>query len=467
MTLHEQAALLRRRLDDTSPLEPTVRSVYRVATPLILSTVTWTVQSYIDRLLLSWHSVHAIAAVVPAGCLTWAAIGPLDALVGFANTLVAQYHGSGQRRGVGLAIAHAFYLALTGGLLLLLLVPLVGPVFRAAGHETSVLELETVYGQIVLLSGLPTLLGTAASCFFSGLGRTWVVLWVNAAVTLIYIPLDYLLIFGLGSLPGYGIVGAAWATVLAAWIEAVLFVAFMLWFDRSDRYAIRSSLGMWRPRLLRLLLRYGGPEGMMVLADLAAWTWFELVVGRLGVVALAATNMAFNVNSIVLFPLNGLSLAVSTLVAQQIGRGSPRAAKQVVWSALWPAALLLLPICTAFFFVPQLFLAPFAVGMAPSDYARLEQLAATLLRFVAAYTFFDLCVNVFAGALRGAGDTRFVLIATLAIAAGVLVLPSAVLAYLGHLTVLRLWALATAYIGTLGVTFAMRMILHRSTVPIV
>ena len=80
-----------------------------------------------------------------------------------------------------------------------------------------------------------------------------------------------------------------------------------------------ATLRGWRPDgpLLRRLLRYGVPNGVNFMLDIMAFTLFLLIVGRLGAVELAATNLAFNINSLAFMPLIGCGIAVSTMVGQR------------------------------------------------------------------------------------------------------------------------------------------------------
>jgi MATE family multidrug resistance protein len=85
-------------------------------------------------------------------------------------------------------------------------------------------------------------------------------------------------------------------------------------------------------------------------------------------------------------------------------------------------------------------------------------LAANLLKFIALYSLFDTANVVFAAAIKGAGDTRFALWASLSLSWGLMVVPSVVvLRFLGG-TLYHLWAFATLYIVVIGVVFFARFL---------
>ena len=93
----------------------------------------------------------------------------------------------------------------------------------------------------------------------------------------------------------------------------------------------RRPYQLWTGRrfnaaIFRRLLRYGGPNGLQMLVEIAGFTVFLLLVGTLGPEAMAATTLAFNVNTLAFVPMLGLGIALSTMVGQQLGRNNPQLA---------------------------------------------------------------------------------------------------------------------------------------------
>ncbi len=111
------------------------REVLILATPLILSTASWSVQHFVDRMFLSWYSSEALAAAMPAGMLHFSMVSIFMGTVGYVGTFVAQYHGASMYHRIGPAIWQSIYISLVGGLLLLCAIPFAEPVFRLIGHS--------------------------------------------------------------------------------------------------------------------------------------------------------------------------------------------------------------------------------------------------------------------------------------------------------------------------------------------
>ena len=110
-----------------------------------------------------------------------------------------------------------------------------------------------------------------------------------------------------------------------------------------------------------------------MLVEIAGFTLFLLLVGRLGPDAMAATTLAFNVNSVAFVPMLGLGIAVTTMVGQQLGRNQPDLAARATWTALWMAVVYMGTMAVLYVAAPDLFLLGHAAGLAPEQVRRAAQ----------------------------------------------------------------------------------------------
>lgn len=431
------------------------REVLGMAVPLILSTGSWTIQHFVDRMFLTWYSAEAIAAAMPAAMLNWTVIGLFVGTAGYVNTFVAQYYGAGQYARIGAVVWQGIYFSLLATPIMYLALLIGDGFFLWLGHAPALAAQEGRYFRILMLGAPAVVLSNALSGFFSGLGKTWTVMWVNTAATAVNIGLDYLLIFGRGGFPELGIAGAGIASDLAALAAVGLFL--MLVFRKKHRraFATTSARG-WEAPLLRRLIAYGMPTGVQFLLEVSVFTLFVLLVGRLGVMELAATNIAFNINSLAFLPMFGMTIAVSVLVGQRLGRNQPELARQTTWSAFHLALAYFTLLACGYAFLPELFLAPFGWQASADSFGPVAHLAANLLKFVALYSLFDAANMVFSGALKGAGDTRFVALANLILALVTMAVPCTLIVYFFHGNIYALWSFATLYVCALGLTYYAR-----------
>lgn len=433
------------------------RSVLSIAVPLILSTGAWSILHFVDRMFLTWYSPEAIAAAMPAGMLNFTIMSLFLGTAGYATTFVAQYHGSGQHQRIGPVLWQGIYIAVAGGILHLLLIPLAGPIFRFVGHEPLVQEYEIVYFQVLCLGATPAIASSAIAGFFSGRGKAWPVMWVNVLATVLNIILDYALIFGKWGLPELGMKGAAIATVLSACFS---FAIYLILFSRSGYESRYYTLRGWmfeRPLFLRLMY-FGFPSGVQFFLGMAGFTAFILLVGRLGTMELAATNIAFNINNLAFMPMIGFGMAVSVLVGQYLGKGKPDLAQRSVYSSFHLTFLYMASVAAAYLFVPNIFINPFASQADPASFAAIRKTTLILLRFVAIYSLFDALNIVFASAIKGAGDTRFVMFMIAIVSSLALVVPSYIALVLLQAGIYTAWTIASVYVSILGLVFLFRFL---------
>jgi len=429
------------------------REVLAIALPLFISTGTLSVMMFIDRMFLLWYSSDMLAAAMAGGMLYWTMICFPVGVAGYINTFVAQYFGAERPERIGAATWQGMWIGVYAAPLFLAAIPVAPYLFHWAGHDPQVIPHEIAYFQILCFGAPAAVIAAAQEALFTGRGVTRVVMVVDIAALLVNAVLDYIWIFGAWGFPEMGIQGAALATVVSGWFRVGVFAWLMHREPVRRAYSLATA---WRVdrSLLRRILRYGGPNGFQFLVDAAGFAVMIMLVGRFGKVEMAATALAFNVNTLAFIPMLGVGIAASTLVGQQLTRGRPDLATRATWTAL-TFALAYTAVCGTFFlFTPDLFLLGHRAGADPQEFAQLRDVAVVLLRFVAAYCLFDAMQIIFAGAIKGAGDTWFVLLVSL-----VMSTIGVISCWLGlGLGLFWWWFVLTAWICALGLIFCLRFL---------
>jgi len=444
-----------RRIADRWRRKGGYRELLTIAIPLIASTSTWSIQHFIDRMFLTWHSPAAIAASMPAGMLSFTITCIFIGTASYAGTFIAQYYGAGQYERCGHSLWQGIYVGLIGGSIQILLIPFAGQIFNLIGHAQEVREAEHTYF-VILSFGAPfVIVSSAIASLFSGLGRTWPVLWVNVIAMMVNLFMDWALIFGNWGFPAMGIAGAGIATVLGFIAATAAYLFLILRPGYAEKYAtIRGWRFEWT--LFKRLIRFGVPSGVQFFIDIAGFTVFVLLIGRLGTVSLAATNIAFNISTLAFMPMIGLGIATSMLTGQRLGEQKPELAERSAYSAFHLAFLYMGLIASLFMFFPDCFIAAFSHHSEPNSFIAIRTLTVTLLRFVALYCLFDAVGIIFASAVKGAGDTRFVMTMMLVLSAVLLVIPSYLAIVHFSLGIYIAWTFATTYVVILSIAFYLR-----------
>lgn len=393
------------------------RETLRVAWPLIVSMGSFTLMQFADRLFLAWYDTVAIQAALPAGILSFTLISLFMAVAGYAGTFVAQYHGAGDRDGCSRATAQGLWIALLSWPPMLILLPVGQAILRVSGHPADVLAAELGYYTILMWGSLAVPLGAAVGGFFSGRGDTATQMWATVAGNAVNIALDYGLIFGALGLPRMGIRGAAIATVIGGAVTPAILLGIYAGRRLQREYRTRT---LWRPDLALMgrIVRFGLPAGLQIFSDVGSFTLFVLLTGRLGGVSLAASNIAFSINNLAFMPLLGMSTAASILVGQYQGRRRGDLAARAGWTALKVGAFYMILIGATFVLFPAQYYALFGARRDGVDAAALLPVGRWLLLMMAGWGLLDTVNLVLSGALKGAGDTRFVMIYFIAMAWG-------------------------------------------------
>ncbi len=156
------------------------------------------------------------------------------------------------------------------------------------------------------------------------------------------------------------------------------------------------------------LLRFGIPAGFEMFLSVTAFNLFVQFMQSYGTVVAAAVTIAFNWDIVAFIPMLGMSQATTALVAQNIGAGDREEAKRSTYVALRVAWLY-----SGFMVLLFVFGTRYLVGAFTSDFGanagQIASLAVVMLRLAALYTLADSAQLVFTGALRGSGDTRWVM----------------------------------------------------------
>jgi multidrug resistance protein, MATE family len=437
------------------------REVLGVAAPLVVSSLSWTIMTFVDRMMLNHWSGAAMSAAFMGGVVWWAVVCLPLGICAYTGTFVAQYHGSGHPERIGPAVWQGAWIALLTSPLVLAMIPLGSSLLGLNATENE-------YFGILCWSAPAMLASQSLSSFYSGRGKTVMVMIVDAAFALLNVVLDWWWIFGLtiGSgegaievFPAWGIAGAAWATTVSMWFKAATYL--MLFVAPWNHRAFAAWAWPFDLALVRRMLYYGIPSGVQMMLDIMGFTVFVMLVGRLGEVEKEATSMTFSVGSLAFMPVMGIGLAASILVGQHLGENRDQAAARATWTSMQVSWVYMGLVSLVMIGAPEWMLSGFFVGEAvegdSATRAAVASTAVVLLRFVSAYNFVDAMAIVFVSALKGAGDTRFVLIVSLCMAT-----------LLGGLTWVAVevygaglygcWAVVSLWIASLGVIFLLRFL---------
>lgn len=395
------------------------REVYRLVWPLALGMANNAVMQFFDRVFLSGESSASLEAILPSSMLALLLVGFFQAVVSYSGTFVAQYSGARIESGCRTSYVAGLVLSAVFGVLMFAFVPLGNGIFDLVGHSPEVLEREKTYYSIVTCFGFATCGTMAASGYFTGKGRTRLVFWVNLIGNALNILLDYLLIFGfrIGS-TGFGVAplgmaGAAWATVAAqivqmAVLNAIALREIALARRLGDEDSPGVHVGLWMS--VAKILRYGIPAGVQSMLNILSFVIFVFLTGKVGDLAFAVSNAAFTVNYLLIAPIEGIAIGAGVLVGRHQGAGDPQGSFASGNRALVLAEAYVAVACAAVLLFGRPILMLFASDVPAESLPEFLSMGMVLFVMMVVWQFFDAAEVVLSGALKGAGDTCFVMV---------------------------------------------------------
>jgi MATE family multidrug resistance protein len=380
--------------------ETSLKYMLTLAAPMVVAHISFTVMQFVDRFMVSRLGTEALAAVLPAGYVSFVPAAFAIGVMTSVNTFVSQSLGRGDKKACSNYCWQAIYMGLAYSLVTLAIMRPAAPmIFKALGHEPAVAALEVIYLRIMLYVQVLAVFVWASSQFFMGVHRPIIMMYSAIAGQIVNVIANYVLIFGKFGFPAMGIAGAAWGTFIGIAAGSVIRMAVFLNSDVNANFKSRHSLNIDFARMGDLL-KVGFPAGIGLMVNIALWgVILFAMVGQFGKDALAATSAVLSCVNISVMPVVGLGTALTAAVGKAIGEGKKEVAMKQTSVSLRIALVYmgLVGLCLLIF-------RSSIISYWSKDDA-VTSIGVNMIIFAAIYQVFDAATLVYNGSLRGAGDT--------------------------------------------------------------
>lgn len=333
---------------------PLTRSLFTLALPITLANILQTGYQMTDAFWVGRLGAAAVAAVAISFPVTFLIIALGSGLAIAGATLSAQYMGAGKQEMVDHVAGQTMLMvALTSILLggigfiaapyLLHLMGVAPDVYRdALGFmRVSFVGIIFVFGYAMF------------QALMRGIGETKLPLMIVLGTVLLNFLLDPLFIFGWGPIPATGVMGAAIATA----ITQALAAAVGLFIFVQGRHGIHLHWGNLKPDLeyIRRALKLGLPGSIELSTRGLSLIVLSFFAASFGTLTTAAYGVGSNILQVVMIPAMGISMAVATMVGQNMGAGKvDRASRAAVLGAIASFVGLTLAGGIAWWFAPHI-----------------------------------------------------------------------------------------------------------------
>jgi MATE family multidrug resistance protein len=402
---------------EAAPVKPTAtvavldearlsRSVLRMAWPVIVQQVSFTMVQLVDTLLVGHLGKDALAGVGLASIIFWIPQAGIFAVGVGAIAVVARNVGAGQREHASATAAMALMMSLTWGVLLALLMALAAdPLLRVMGAEPAARS-EGVTWMRAASIGFPlTAMLYAGNASLQGAGDTRTPMIIMLLVNLVNAVVAYTLINGPGPFPELKVLGSGLGATSAG-VSGAALVLLALAVGRGGLELQPRSVLRPDTAEVKRILNVGLPAGLEQLQFYLAFLVYTRIIASLGSAALAAHRVTLSVEGLAFNPGFALGVAAATLVGQSLGADRPDLAERSTRAALIWAAVIMCPMGVALMIFGEPITSLFVSGEDANEVVDIGR----KLMFIFAFALPAMALSqTVAGGLRGAGDTRAVL----------------------------------------------------------
>ncbi len=381
-----------------------IRERLSIALPMVVSHACYTIMTFTDRLFLSKLSSAEMNAAMGGGVTAFMMMTFFFGIITYSTALTAQYFGAGKKNRCSVVITQAIIIAIISYPIIILARPLGILLFEFMKISPEQMAHQKVYFNILMYGIVFGILRPCFTGFFSGIGKTKIVMISSAVAMGINIVVNYILIFGKLGFPALGIRGAAYGTIMGS--AAGLLVMLWKYLSKENRQedGVMKSFH-FNKKAMSKLLYFGYPAGIELLLNLLAFSILIMMFHSHSLATATAVTIVFNWDMVSFIPLLGIGVSVTSLVGRYMGMGKPDIAHRSVMSGLKLGLAYSLFIIILFVGFTEILVNVFKPAQSSNIFMQAFPTAVFMLRVAAVYVMADAAIVIFTGALRGAGDS--------------------------------------------------------------
>jgi len=381
-----------------------LRSLLVIAAPLAAAYLAEIAMLITDMVIVGRLGSVELAAVGLAGDLMFEVMLFCMAILSIVGALVAQAVGAGDaeagahhlRQGLWVATA----LTIPGALLCWNLASLLA----LSDQDPQVLAFGETYLHAVIWCFLPSLWFVVLREFVAALSRPQSVMVITIGAVGLNAALTYGLVFGAFGLPALGVAGAGWATTIVCWVMFAALAWHVAHAASFKTFRVFSALSRFDPASGRQILALGLPLGGLALMEGGLFAVTAILMGVLGVDALAANQVVITVIAITFVVAMALGEAVAIRVAYEIGASDPAQAQLAGLLGIGLGVLFMAAAACLFLVAPETLTGLF-LDLRDPDNGAVVELTVGLFMVAALFQIFDGVQAISSRALRGLRDT--------------------------------------------------------------
>ena len=380
-----------------------IKNIFQITLPAVFDLLAQTLIMALDMKMVSSLGPSAISSVGVGTAGMYALIPALIAVATGTTALLSRAYGADNKVDGKKAFAQSFFIAVPLGIFLTIIFLIFSEqIINLVGNAKDMNLGDAILYQNMTVIGFP-FLGISIATFyaFRAMGENKIPMIGNTLALVLKLILNFLLIY----LFKWGIFGAALSTTLTRLFSAIFSIYLVFW-SKKNWISLELKDLKFDYFTSKRILKVGIPAAVEQLGLRIGMLIFEMMVISLGNLSYAAHKIALTAESISFNLGFAFSFAASALVGQELGKGSSQKALKDGYICTIIAMMVMSTFGLLFFIIPQ-----FLVSLFTKDKDVIE-LSTMALKIVSICQPFSGASMVLAGALRGAGDTKSVLLIT-------------------------------------------------------
>ncbi|OBQ56374.1 MATE family efflux transporter [Tamlana sp. s12] len=382
---------------------------WQLAAPVMLGMLGHTFVSFVDNIMVGQLGTAELAAVSLGNSFMFIA---MSLGIGFSTAItpvVAESDAANNFKQGKSAFKNGLFLCTVIGIILFFIVYFAKPLMYFMKQPVEVVELAIPYLDLVAVSLIPLVIFQGFKQFSDGMSMTRYPMYATLVGNVINIVLNYVLIFGKFGFPEFGIVGAAYGTLVSR-----ILMVWYIWYllkgkEKSKAFVTNIKFFVLDKLMIKKLLHLGSPSAMQMFFEVAIFTAAIWLSGLLGKNPQAANQIALNLSSMTFMVATGLSVAAMIRVGNQKGLKAYFELRRIAFS-LFLMGTLLAVLFALFFsvfheYLPKIYV-DFDDAKNLADNKEVVGIASKLLIAAAIFQISDSIQVLVLGALRGLQDVK-------------------------------------------------------------
>lgn len=370
--------------------------IIRFAFPLLIGNIFQQLYNTVDTWVVgNYVSNEAFSAVGSVGPVINMLIGFFTGLSSGAGVVISQYYGAKRYDKVHDAVHTSLVMTLLLGIVFTGIgIAMVPAMLRLMNTPAEVFPESATYLTIYFAGILGLMLYNMGSGILRAVGdskRPFYFLVVSAVLNTI-LDLVFVLVFNMG------VRGVAWATIIAQFVSAILILITLMRTEICIKLILRDLKMDWE--MLKKVVRVGIPAAIQMAITSFSNIFVQSYINYFGADCMSGWTAYSKIDQLILLPVQSIALAATTFVGQNLGLNQVERAKHGIRTSLWLGIG-----TTVVIMIPVLFFAPPLVAFFNSK-AEVVQYGSLLLRCISPFYVLSCFNQIYAGALRGAGNSR-------------------------------------------------------------